>query len=48
MSKNTTIWITVENKDRLAEFGKAGESMNTVLGRVLDLAETMSDEGMSP
>ena len=38
-SESTTIWVTVENKDRLADFGKAGESMNTVLGRVLDLAE---------
>jgi len=31
--------VSEKNFDRLKQFGYAGESLNTALGRVLDLAE---------
>jgi hypothetical protein len=31
--------VSKKNFDRLKQFGCAGESLNTALGRVLDLAE---------
>lgn len=36
----TTIQITRENRERLATFGTAGESLNDALSRALDLAES--------
>lgn len=40
MGENTiNIRVSRENRIRLAEFGKAGESFDDALGRVLDLAE---------
>jgi len=39
MEPTTTIQISRENRERLASFGKAGESMNDALSCVLDLAE---------
>jgi len=41
----TAIWVSYENKKRLANYGKAGESMNTAIGRVLDLAEATRECG---
>jgi hypothetical protein len=35
----TTIAVSNENRDRLAKFGVANETMNDALGRVLDIAE---------
>lgn len=37
-SDGTAVWVSRENRDRLANYGKAGESLNTALDRVLDLA----------
>ena len=39
MDDRTTIRISVADKKRLAAFGDAGESMNTALRRVLEIAE---------
>ena len=39
MSLATTIKISKENRERLANFGKAGESLNTALDKVLSMAE---------
>lgn len=38
----TTIQISRENRDRLANFGRAGESLNDALTRILDLAEVVT------
>jgi hypothetical protein len=40
-SSHTTIEVSRENRDRIAAFGKAGESLNDALSRVLDKAETI-------
>jgi len=40
MAEETTgIRISRRNRDRLSEFGKAGESLDTALDRVLKVAE---------
>jgi len=39
MDNRTTMRISVADKKRLAAFGDAGESMNTALRRVLEIAE---------
>lgn len=44
-SEGTTIYVSLVNKERLSDFGKAGESMNTALDRVLTVAEAMRDGG---
>jgi len=36
---HTTIEVSRENRDRIASFGKAGESLNDALSRILDVAE---------
>ena len=36
---HTTIEVSRENRDRIASFGKAGESLNDALSRALDMAE---------
>jgi hypothetical protein len=38
---HTTIGVSRVNRDRIAAFGKAGESLNDALSRILDLAELM-------
>lgn len=35
----TTIQISRKNRDRLAAFGQAGESLNDALSHVLDIME---------
>ncbi|MGA9097522.1 MAG: hypothetical protein WB392_01160 [Methanotrichaceae archaeon] len=37
--KRTSISLSEETRDRLANFGKAGESLETALIRALDLAD---------
>jgi hypothetical protein len=36
----TTIQVSRKNRDRIAAFGNAGESLDDALSRILDLAET--------
>ncbi len=36
----TTIQVSRENRDRLAAFGRAGESLNDALSSALDIAES--------
>jgi hypothetical protein len=36
---HTTIEVSRVNRDRIAAFGKAGESLNDALSRALDYAE---------
>lgn len=40
----TTIQVSRENRDRLAAFGLAGESLNDALSHVLDLAEVRASD----
>lgn len=42
-SDRTSISVSRETRDRLAKFGCAGESFETVLNRVLDIAEKFRD-----
>ncbi len=44
----TSISITKATRDRLAEFGRAGESLETALIRVLEIAERHTDESELP
>lgn len=37
---HTTIEVSRENRDRIAAFGKAGESLNDALSLALSLAES--------
>ena len=37
--ETTSLRLTKDTKDRIANFGKAGESLETALIRALDLAE---------
>ena len=37
--RTTSIRLSKDTRDRLANFGKAGESLETALIRVLDIAE---------
>ena len=36
---HTTIEVSRTNRERIASFGKAGESLNDALSRILDVAE---------
>jgi hypothetical protein len=36
----TTIQVSRKNRDRIAAFGEAGESLNDALSRALDRAES--------
>jgi hypothetical protein len=36
---HTTIEVSRTNRERIAAFGKAGESLNDALSRILDLVE---------
>ena len=43
-SQKPAIRVSEETKDRIANFGRAGESLETALIRVLDKAEKYDEE----
>ena len=44
--KSTMIRVRIKDKDRLAKFGDASDTIGDCLARVLDLAEAMREGGV--